>query len=133
MERDFYKFDRREKQAFDKAYPPEEIERFINAGETEPDPVEIFDALKQFDFPDTRPDARDIVLAHFSESRFAPQILMKNGENRDVMVYRRNIVPLLRASQEVFWQIFDLFTDDVKNTINKVFSSSQNAERDWEK
>ena len=133
MERDFYKFDRKEKQAFDKAYPPKEIERFIKAGETQSDPVEIFDALKQFDFPDTRPDARDIVLAHFSESRFAPQINMHDGENGSVMIYRRNIVPLLRASQEVFWQIFDLFTDDVKNIINKVYQNPKNAERDWER
>lgn len=133
MERDFYKFDRREKQAFDKAYPPEEIERFINPGENAEDPVEIFAALKQFDFPDTRPDARDIVLAHFSESRFAPQILMQDGEDGKVMIYRRNIVPLLRASNEVFWQIFDLFTDEVKNGINNIFSGTSNPGRDWER
>lgn len=135
MERDLAKFGRIEKKAFDRAYPPEEIEEFINGNGD--DPVEIFSALKTFDFPDVRPDAKSLVLAHFSESRFAPQILMHDGKEGETLIYRRNIVPLLRASQEVFWRITDLLTDEVKDTLNKVFSStpitSASAERDWQK
>lgn len=136
MERkDFSTFDRWEKKAFDRAYPPEEIAEFINGNGD--DPVEIFSALKAFDFPDVRPDAKSLVLAHFSESRFAPQILMHDGVDGETLVYRRNIVPLLRASQDVFWRIIDLLTDDVKESLNKVFSetksTSVNAERDWQR
>lgn len=131
MERDFYKFDYKEKKAFDKAYPQEEIERFINDGGD--DPVEIFDALKTFDFPNVRPDAKDIVLAHFSESRFAPQINMFDGKNGEVMIYRNEIIPLLRASQDVFWQITDLFTDEVKKNLDSILSGAINPERDWQK
>lgn len=136
MERkELINFDRWERKAFDKAYPPEEIEEFIN-GDGD-DPVEIFSALKTFDFPDVRPDAKSLVLAHFSESRFAPQILMHDGNDGETLIYRRNIVPLLRASQEVFWKITDLLTDEVKDTLNKVFSNTTvaptNAERDWQK
>lgn len=130
MERDFYKFDRKEKAVFDKAYPPEEINRFINAGGD--DPVEIFEALKTFDFPDIKPEAKNIVLAHFSESRFAPQLNMLDGQNGKTMVYRANIVPLLRASQDVFWQVFDLFTDETKAKLNSIISST-NAENNWDK
>ncbi len=133
MERDFYKFGHGEKIAFDKAFPPEEIERFMNAGEDEPDPVEIFEALKTFDFPDTRPEARNIVIAHFSESRFAPQINMHDGPNGSVMIYRRNVVPLLRASQDIFVQIVDLFTDGVKKSLDRERSCAKNQEHDWEK
>jgi hypothetical protein len=126
------RFDRWEKKAFDRAYPPEEIDAFIN-GQGD-DPVEIFSALAAFDFPEVRPDARNLVLAHFSDSRFAPQILMHDGQNGETMVYRRNIVPLLRASQDVFWKITDLFNDDFKSTLNYVLSrSTSNAERDWQR
>lgn len=132
MERDLNKFDRFEKKAFDKAYPPEEIEEFINGNGD--DPVEIFSALKIFDFPDVKPDAKSLVLAHFSESRFAPQILMHDGKDGETLIYKRNIVPLLRASNEVFWKITDLFTDDVRKTLDYVLSSAPtNAERDWQK
>lgn len=131
MEKDFYKFDYREKKAFDKAYPQEEIERFINGGGD--NPVEIFDALKIFDFPNVRPNAKNIVLAHFSESRFAPQINMLDGVNGEVMIYRRDIVPLLRASQDVFWQIFDLFTDETKRGFEDIMSDTKKAEKDWQK
>lgn len=131
MEKDFYRFYPKEKVAFDKAYPPEEIERFINAKGS--DSVEIFEALKAFDFPDVRPDAKDIVIAHFSESRFAPQLNMHDGIDGKTMIYRGEIVPLLRASQEVFWQIFDLFTDETKTLVNQVFSTTNNSERDWQK
>lgn len=131
MERDLNKFDKKEKLAFDKAFPQEEIDAFIKEGA---DPVEVFKALKTFNFPDVREDAKDIVLAHFSNSRFAPQIHMHdNDQTGEVMVYRRNIVPLLRASLEVYTLIFDLFTDDVKASINQIVSGQQNAERDWQK
>lgn len=133
--RDYSTFDRWERKAFDKAYPPEEIKEFI--GENGEQQIEIFSALKTFDFPDTKPDAKNIVLAHFSDSRFAPQILMQEDANGETLIYRKNIVPLLRASQDVFWRIFDLFTDEVKMGINNVFSRttppSVNAERDWQK
>ncbi len=62
---------------------------------------------------------------------------MQDGENGETLIYRKNIVPLLRASQDVFWRIFDLFTDEVKMGINNIFSrttpTSVNAERDWQK
>ncbi len=133
MEKDFYKFSHGEKIAFDRAFPPEEIERFMNAGEDEPDPVDIFEALKSFDFPDTRPGARNIVIAHFSESRFAPQIYMHDDPNGSVMIYRRNVVPLLRASLDIFTQIVDLFTNDVKKSLDSVISGVKTPEHDWEK
>lgn len=131
MERDFYKFNHREKIAFDKAYPSKEIEKFINGGGD--DPVEIFDALKTFDFPNVRPDTKNIVIAHFSESRFAPQINMQDGKNGTVMIYRSNIVPLLRASLDVFWQVFDLFTNETKKGLDSALSSARKIEEEWQK
>lgn len=131
MEKDFLKFDHKEKIAFDKAYPSKEIERFINGGGD--DPVEIFKSLKTFDFPDIKPEAKDIVLAHFSESRFGPQLNMHDGQNGEVMIYRREIIPLLRASQDVFWQIFDLFIDGTKKSFEDIMSGTKKAEADWKK
>lgn len=131
--KDFNRFRYGERIAFDKAFPPEEIERFLNAGRD--DPVEVFEALKAFDFADVRPEARDIVLAHFSRSRFAPQINMLDGENNTLMVYRNrtSIVALLRTAQDVFSEIIDLFTDEVKKGMDRARSAPKNPERDWEK
>jgi hypothetical protein len=125
------KFDVEEQLAFDRAFPPSTIQAFEEEGID--DWIGIFDALKAFQFPEIKPEAREFVIDLFFKNRYGPQITRKDTPE-GVVVYRRNISPLLRASQDVFKQIFDVLTDEYKETLNKVFSTRlENAERDWQK
>jgi hypothetical protein len=114
------RFGSGEKIAFDRHFPPDEIKAFIN--KSGDNPVEIFTALNAFDFPKVKPEAKEIVIAYLSQSVYAPQVNMHDGENGQVMVYRQNIEPLLRAANDIFGQVVNLFTDNYIRTFDKIIS-----------
>jgi hypothetical protein len=109
-----------EKIAFDRHFPPDEIKAYINKDRD--NPVEIFTALNSFNFPEVKPEAKGLVIAYLSQSMYAPQVNMHDGENGQVMIYRQNIEPLLRAAIDIFGQVVNLFTDNYVKTFDKIIS-----------
>lgn len=67
------------------------------------------------------PDAKNIVLAEISASRFGPQINMIDSE-RGVRIYGRDIIPFLRAATEIYLKTIDLWTDEAKQEFDKIFA-----------
>lgn len=128
---EFEKFDIQAQRAFDRSYPPQEITKFEEEGDS--DWIGIFDALSAFDFVPIRPEGKEAVIELFLANRYAPQMITRKTE-QGLMVYRRNIVPLLKASLEVFWQSLDYWTEDAYQAFNEVFSNTKSdPESDWKR
>jgi hypothetical protein len=129
---ELHRFNLSEQQAFDRAFPPEEVRDFEEDGIN--DWVGIFDALESFDFK-IKPEGRNEVADMFLKHPYATQIIKKETEE-GLQVYRRNITPLLKASIDIFWQASEYWTDEVKKSFNVIFSKESalsNAERDWQR
>lgn len=123
-EYDFYHMPRKEREAFNKAYKPEEIRAFMEEGKPD-DMVDVISTLARFDL-NIEPGNEDLVLGEFSTSKFAPQILMTNTEDGVVMP-RSSIGPLLRASWDIALKVFDLWTEDSKREFDEIYRSSTHS------
>lgn len=123
-ERDFYHMPKKEREAFNKAYKPEEIKAFMDEGNPD-DMVNIISVLARFDL-NIEPGNEDLVLGEFSSSKFAPQILMTNTEDGVVMP-RSSVGPLLRASWDIALKVFDLWTSEAKEGFDKIYRGSTHS------
>lgn len=123
----FYKFSsRNEKSAFDRAFPQKEIKAYLQEGQPE-EMVPVLDVLRRFDFP-IKPGTEDLVLAAFVDSTFAEEINMTSPGQGPLIMPRGNIVPLLRASLDVFWRTFDLYhPDDSRNKFARLYHEAMST------
>lgn len=112
-------FEQRETRIFEENFPMDELRKIQNKENRLLDP---FKTLSNYGFcvKDTK-EARDIVLAEISQTRFGPQINMIDSEH-GIRIYGKDIIPFLKAATEIYLNTIDLWTDEAKKEFDKIFS-----------
>ena len=84
--------------------------------------MNAIEVLKRFDYP-LKPGTERELMGYFSNSRFALQIRLKDTEN-GFELERKNLVPFLRASQDIVWLSHSLWPEDFKEKFNELYRIS---------
>ena|ERR1035437_7591531 len=113
------RFNQHEMKAFEQVFPMDEVRKIESEGDRKLDP---FKALARFGFHvKDEQQAKDIIMAEISASRFGPQINMVDSE-QGVRIYSQEIIPFLRAAADIYLSTVNLWTDEARQRFDHILS-----------
>jgi hypothetical protein len=113
------RFNQHEMKAFEQSFPMDEVREIESEGDRKLDP---FKTLARFGFlVKDEQQAKDIILAEISASRFGPQINLIDSE-QGVRIYGQDIIPFLRAATDIYLNTLNLWTDEARQKFGHILS-----------